>query len=216
MKEELDVQFLENGVDTINEYLEYVSTPHENRSPRNESHEQAIINVLAGLGGLIEYNVRAGYQHYARKNNLPKETFNTFSELVDSLNTYIEKDEHKKLLKISSQIRNKLIHSDFEALYTKTKKAYEISGINYAQQSFEPVVRTIETTITKYGLNVDFATGTATDNRGVTIPAKMLLPDGETITVDFKYFYESGHFIHVYDVLYTCYKAIIFLRYDYA
>jgi hypothetical protein len=217
MKKELNLPFLENGAHTINEYLEYVRTAPDNRSPRNESHEQAIINVLTGLGGLIEYNVRAGYQHFSRKNNLPQETFHNFGQLVDSLNTHIEKAEHRKLLKISSQIRNKLIHADFSALYKKTKEAYEISGVSYQQSSFEPVAHLIKTTLTRYGCNLDIATATATDSRGVSIPTTRLLPgEGDAITVDFSYFYHSGHFIHVYDVLYTCYESIIFFRYDHA
>ena len=99
-----------------------------------------MINVLTGLGGLIEYNVRAGYQHFARKNQLEREEFYNYSDLIEALGGYIENESHKKLLKISSQIRNKLVHADFPALYKKTKEAYEIPGVELQQTSFEPVV----------------------------------------------------------------------------
>lgn len=217
MSDTIDLPFITAGAEMINEYLAWLQTDLDNRRPRTKNDEQAMINVLAGLGGLIEYNVRAGYQHFARKHQMQREEFHNYSDLIDELGKRIEKEGHKKLLKISSQIRNKLVHADFPALYNKTKEAYEITGIDFQQTSFEPVVHVIQTTITRYGCNLDVSTGTATDSRGEPIPTKRLLPGaGNAITVDFRYFYDSGHFIHVYDVLRTAYESIVFFRYDHA
>lgn len=217
MSDTIDLPFITAGAEMINEYLAWLQTDMDNRRPRTKNDEQAMINILAGLGGLIEYNVRAGYQHFARKRQLQQEKFNNYSDLIDEFGKRIEKDSHKKLLKISSQMRNKLVHSDFPALYNKTKEAYEITGVGFQQTSFEPVVHIIQTTITRYGCNLDIKTGTATDSRGEAIPTKRLLPGaGNAITVDFRYFYDSGHFIHVYDVLRTAYESIIFFRYDHS
>lgn len=217
MSDTIDLPFIIAGAELINEYLAWLKMDPDSRRPRTKNDEQAMINILAGLGGLIEYNVRAGYQHFARKRQLQKEEFHNYSDLIDEFGKFIEKECHRKLLKISSQIRNKLVHADFPALYNKTKEAYEIAGIELQQSSFEPVVHIIQTVITRYGCNLDVKTGTATDSRGEPIPTKKLLPGaGNAITVDFRYFYESGHFIHVYDVLRTAYESIIFFRYDHA
>ena len=215
MKQTIDVPFIAQTATQINEYLAYINTDPGDRDPRSENDEQSLIFMLTGLGGLIEYNLRAGYQKFARKNSLDKDKFYNYGDLVDAISPYIQKVEGQRLLKISSQIRNKLVHSDFPALYNKTKEAYEIDNAGLQQQKFEPVVHLIQTTITKHGLHLDVSSATAKDSRGNTIPTKRLLPgEGNSITIDFSYFYESGHFIHVYDVLITCYKAFVLFRYD--
>lgn len=217
MSDTIELPFIASGAEVINEYLAWVQTDFENGRQRTKNDEQAMINALAGLGGLIEYNVRAGYQHFARKQQLHQDEFRNYSELIDTLGKHIENESHKKLLKISSQIRNKLMHADFPALYLKTKEAYAIPGVEFRQLSFEPIVNIIKTSITRYGCNIDVETGRATDSRGESIPSQKLLPGvGDAITVDFQYFYDSGHFIHVYDVLITAYKSIVFFRYDHA
>ena len=199
----------------MNEYIAWVQSDPGAARSRTQNDEQAMINVLAGLGGLIEYNVRAGYQHFARKQQLKADKFHSYSDLLDALESHIKKDSLKKLLKVSSQIRNKLMHADFPALYAKTKEAYQIPGVEFQQSLFEPAVRTFITTITRYGLNLDAQTGLATDSRGEPIPSKELLPGaGGAITVDFRYFYDSGHFVHVYDVLRTAYQSIVSFRYE--
>lgn len=217
MSETMELPFISFGAQVINEYLAWVKTYDYINRQRTQNDEQAIINVLVGLGGLIEYNVRAGYQHFARKSKRLPESFHNYSDLIDALGDCIENESHKKLLKVSSQIRNKLMHADFPSLYKKTKEAYEIPGIEFHQSSFEPLVTIIQTTITRYGCNINVEAGTATDSRGHAIPSKKFLPgEGDAITMDFKYFYDSGHFIHVYDVLMTTYESIVFFRYDYS
>lgn len=217
MSDSFELPFIAFGAEVVNEYLGWVQTDPGNGRQRTRDDEQAMINVLAGLGGLIEYNVRAGYQRFARKHQLQRDEFHNYSDLIDTLGRHIENESHKKLLKVSSQIRNKLMHANFPALYSKTKEAYTIPGVEFHQSSFQPVVQIIQTTITRYGCNIDFETGTATDSRGEPIASKKLLPGaGDAITVDFQYFYDSGHFIHVYDVLMTAYKSVVFFRYDHA
>lgn len=217
MTDQLKMPFIEPGAYIINEYINWLHKGPEEGRPRTENDEQAMINVLTGLGGLIEYNVRSGYQHFARKQKLQRDEFNNYSDLIDALGKYIKNESHRRLLKISSQIRNKLMHADFPALYSKTKEAYEITGIEFHQSSFEPVVHIIQTTLTRYGCNLDIQTGLATDSRGDPIPSKKLLPGaGDSITLDFTYFYNSGHVIHVYDVLMTAYESIVFFRYEHA
>jgi len=104
MSDTIELPFITSGAELINEYLAWLRTDPDNRRPRTKNDEQAMINVLAGLGGLIEYNVRAGYQHFARKRQLQQEEFHIYSDLIGELGKHIEKEGHRKLLKISSQI----------------------------------------------------------------------------------------------------------------
>jgi hypothetical protein len=216
MKEEFDLPFINSGVKIINEYVHLLLESEEGRS-RTENDEQVMINMLTGLGGLIEYNVRSGYQHFARKHKLSKDNFFNFSDLIDALGKYIQLDSHKRLLKVSSQIRNKLMHADFTALYKKTEEAYKIPDTDFHYPLFEPLVVTIQTKITRYGLHLDAKTGKASNSRGEPIPSTKLLPGaGNSITMDFTYFYDSGHFVHVYDVLMSAYRSVLPLRYSFS
>ena len=116
-----------------------------------------------------------------------------------------------------SRIRNKLLHADFPELYKKTKVAYDLPHIKFHQSSFQPLVVEIQTTLTltRNGLHLNMQNGTARDSLGQAVPAKRLLPgEGGSIPIDFEYFYRSGHFVHVYDVLRTTYESIVFLRYE--
>ncbi|MGF1459620.1 MAG: hypothetical protein ACFBSG_11395 [Leptolyngbyaceae cyanobacterium] len=212
---EVRVPFLEYPTAIINSYLNYVMTDHGSRKQRSPDDEQKLLFALTGIGGLIEYNVRAGYQQFARRNNLLNDSYERYSDLLDSLNQYIISESLRLLLKKSSQIRNKLVHSDFPALYRHTKQAYEIKDSGLYQASFEPIVHMISTKITRYGCNVDIQTGLAYDERGAPVPCKKLIPgEGGGIVCDFNYFYESGHFIHVYDVLITTYRSACFFLYE--
>ena len=69
MKEHFKLKFLESGANFINKYLEYVHSEPDKRIIKTENDEQEMINVLTGLGGLIEYNVRAEFQHFSKKTN---------------------------------------------------------------------------------------------------------------------------------------------------
>jgi len=199
----------------LNDYIRWLNADDADRRARDENDEQAMINALAGLGGLIEYNVRTGYQRLARRKNLGRDEYHLYSEIIEALADFVPKEEHRRLLKAASQIRNKLLHADFPGLYRKTREAYEIPGIEYQQSAFTPTQRTFLVTVSAEGAALDAQSGVATDSTGRQIPVKELVPGaGGSIEMDFSHFYDTGHFVHVYDVLTTTYRAVLPFRYE--
>ncbi|KAB2920637.1 MAG: hypothetical protein F9K30_16145 [Dechloromonas sp.] len=174
-----------------------------------------MVNALVGVGGLIEYTLRTALQRHARANALPKDSYEHLADVVEALNPYIRNPDEPKLFEIARQIRNKLIHADFPGLYRKTGDAYAIPGISYSQSAFEPIVKTYVLRVGSHGATLNNRTGEATDTTGTPIPVLELVPgSGGSIEIDFVYFYETGHFIHVYDVLATAYQAALNLRHE--
>jgi hypothetical protein len=212
----IEVPFLAQAAEVINAYIRRLEDDSQvGRWKPGPTDEQTMLYVLGGLGGLIEYNVRVAYQRLARRRGLDRDTHFNYADLLDAFSPHIEPAECRELLKAASRIRNKLLHADFPELYKKTKAAYELPHVKFHQDSFRPIVIEVQATLTRNGLHLNMSDGTAKDSSGQPVPSKLLLPGaGDSIPIDFEYFYRSGHFVHVYDVLQTTYESIVFLRYE--
>jgi hypothetical protein len=216
MIETIEVPLLARAAEVMNDYIRTVQDDTQmGKWKPSPSEEQTMILVLSGLGGLIEYNVRIAYQRVARSRQLEREAHFSYADLLDALAPHIQPVPYRELLKAASRIRNKLLHADFGDLYKKTRAAYDLPGIRFHQDSFRPLVLEVSTVLTRKGLILNVEDGTARDSEGSPVFAKRHLPgDGGSIPTDFEYFYRSGHFVHVYDVLRTTYESIVFLRYE--
>ena len=195
MTDTIEVPLLASAAEAINDYIRRIKDDTvAGRWRPGPSEEQTMILVLSGLGGLIEYNVRIAYQKFARQRKLEQDTHFNYSDLLDALSPHIQPASYRELLKVASRIRNKLLHADFPELYKKTKAAYELPGIKFQQDSFQPLVVEIQTALTRFGLILDVQTATARDSRGHPIPARALLPGaGDSIPiVAVKDFLDSG------------------------
>lgn len=213
--EAIEVPVLKQAAELMNNYIGVVQRSPPQLYRPTPADEQSMIYVLTGIAGLVEYNVRIAFQRFSRRAKLAKDNYFGYGELLDAFSPHIQLESHRELLKASSRIRNKLLHADFPELYKKTKAAYEITGVEFHQNSFEPLAYIVETTLTRHGVNIDVESGKTVDNRGQTVPSKLLIPGaGDSISVDFQYFYRCGHFLHVYDVLRTTYESVVFLRYE--
>lgn len=210
-KPTIEVPYFNVITDVINKHLGIINDDSPPISPTVNDEIEILINLM-GLSRLVEYNMRVAFEKFNSLSNLNLPEPETFNILIRTLKPYIVEKNRVELLNYVRLISNGLVHSDFKKVYINSKKAYEVEGIDFHYEKFDPPVVMLQTTITKNGLNISVVgdNATAADSKGNQIPVKMLEPDGTNdIDIDFKYYYLTGSFIFTYDVLYTAYKYSI-------